>query len=187
MKEIFQYSSTKLLIVFVFLSFALSSCSDRLTPFTKELYQSQNWTDKDLTRIQFYLSEDLVLFRDFVERGGSRISGGEIKVRNGRKVEEITIRARTPGVFIQRPNSDHFAVSFEDGEDARYLMFGPNPKRGGTYQLLASEWNRRSGKVTYAGEKFRTQSDAIPSLLVDVDYKNTRKVSRKTASGRRVN
>ena len=170
----------------LFLVFMMSSCSDRLTPFTQELYQSQGWTDGDLKRIQFYLSDDLVLFRDFIERDQSRITKGEIKVRNGKKVEEITIRAKTPGVFILRPDSDHFAVSFEEGDDTRYLMFGPNPKRGGTYELLASEWNRRSGKVTYSGEKFSTQSDAVPRLLVDVDYKNTRKVSRKTASGRRV-
>lgn len=163
-----------------------SACSPTLTPFSREIYESQNWTDNDLKRIQFYLSDDLTIYRNIEENQGFKITGGEIKIRNGRKVEQIRFRRGTPGVFLFRPKDDHFAVSFESKDDTHYLMFGPNPKRGGEYQLLASEWDRRTGKVTYAGEKFLTESDAIPRLLVNLKREGSYKRQDRTASGRKV-
>ena len=37
-----------------------SSCGPKLTPFTQDLYDENGWTDDDLERIQFYLSEDII-------------------------------------------------------------------------------------------------------------------------------
>jgi hypothetical protein len=165
--------------------FLLFSCSPTLTPFTRSLYDKNNWSDSDLKRIQFYLSDDLIIFRN-VEEGTSQIAGGEIKMVNGIKTEQIKFKRGTPGVFINRPKEDHFAVSFEAGDDTRFLMFGPNPKRAGEYMLLASEWNRRSGKVTYSGEKFQTSAGSIPQLMVNMKYKNDRIVENRKAGGRRV-
>lgn len=164
----------------------LSACSPRLTPFTRDLYESQKWSDDDLKRIQFYLSEDLTIYRNVDESNGTRIAGGEIKVVNGKKVEQVFFPRGTPGVFLKRPKEDHFAISFESKGDTHFLMFGPNPKRGGDYMLLASEWDRRSGKVTYAGEKFYTQSDEVPRLLVNLKYTGYNKTEARTAKGRTV-
>ncbi len=164
----------------------LGACSPTLTPFSRELYESQNWTDNDLKRVQFYLSDDLTIYRNIDEDNSYKISSGEIKIRNGRKVQQIHFRRGTPGVFLFRPKEDHFAISFENKDDTHYLMFGPNPKASGEYQLLASEWNRRSGKVTYAGEKFQTDSDAIPRLLVNLKREGVYKQETRTASGRKV-
>lgn len=163
-----------------------AACSPQLTPFTRDLYDRHHWSDAELKGIQFYLSDDLVIYRNVDEVDEVKISGGEIKMVDGRKVEEIRFRAGTPGVFISRPKEDHFAISFEEGDDTRYLMFGPNPKRDGQYMLMASEWNRRSGKVTYAGAKFQTVSDEIPRLLVSMKYRNQNSVEKRNASGRRV-
>jgi hypothetical protein len=165
--------------------FTLFSCSPTLTPFTRSLYDKNNWSDSDLKRIQFYLSDDLIIYRN-VEEGTSQISGGEIKMINGVKSEQIKFRKGTPGVFINRPKEDHFAISFENGDDTRFLMFGPNPKRDGEYTLLASEWNKRSGKVTYSGEKFKTISDYIPQLMVNMKLKKQYSEENRRAGGRKV-
>lgn len=166
--------------------FLLASCSPNLTTFSRNLYESQNWTDEDLKKIQFYLSDDLTLYRNLEKENDARISGGEIKIVKGRKVEEIHFKRGTPGVFVSRPKEDHFAVSFEEKGDDRYLMFGPNPKRDGEYLLLASEWERRSGTVTYAGQKFRTISDDIPRLLVNLKRTGYHQTKERTVSGRKV-
>lgn len=166
--------------------FLFSACSPQLTPFTRDLYDKHHWSDTELKGIQFYLSDDLVIYRNVDELDEVKISGGEIKMVDGQKVEEVRFRAGTPGVFLSRPKEDHFAISFEEGDDTRYLMFGPNPKRDGQYMLMASEWNRRSGKVTYAGAKFQTASDEIPRLLVNMKYRNQSTVEKRKASGRRV-
>ena len=163
-----------------------ASCSSRLRPFTQKLYDDFSWSENELQRIQFYLSDDIRLWRDSgVER--STIRNGKIRVVDGREIEEIIFKKGTPGVILFSPKTNRFAVSFDDDDD-RYLMFGPNPKRDGRYVLLAKEWDRRSGKVTYGGETFNTDpGSSYATLMVDLDAARKRTYSKETVSGRRVN
>ncbi|MFK7931898.1 MAG: hypothetical protein AB8G22_00220 [Saprospiraceae bacterium] len=173
-----------LFIPTLFLLFS-TSCTPTLSPFTERLYEENRWSADELKRIQFYLSEDLVLRRQ-VNEGSSEIIRGEIKMVNGKRVEEIIIRRNTPGVFLYSPKNDRFAVTFESNDDD-YLMFGPNPKASGRFVVLASDWNKRQGTISYAGRKWKVDyRDAMASLLVDL--KKTRKISVKsrTAQGRKV-
>lgn len=164
----------------------LSSCGPTLSPFTQRLYDEQDWSDPELKRIQFYLSDDILMRRQ-IGQDKSEIISGEIKIVDGRQVEEIRIPARTPGVLLFLPKENRFAISFEEGGEDRYLVFGPNPKVGGRYVLLASEWNRRQGRVTYDGKKFVVDNSSAFSALM-VDLKKIRKTSIKsrTAGGRKV-
>ncbi len=173
-------------LIFAIMTLVCGACSPALTTFTRSLYDEQNFSDSDLKRIQFYLSSDLILYRNLTENNKYQIDEGSVRVRGGKKVQEIVIKAGTPGVFISRPDADHFAISFEAGDDARYLMFGPNPKNGGQYELLASNWDRRTGTVTYANEKFQTYSEVIPKLLVDLRQTRSFTRERSIVGGRRV-
>ncbi len=163
----------------------LSSCGPTLTPFTQDLYRKYDWDDHDLKRIQFYLSEDIRLAREYTG-GASEIIAGEITVIEGREMDEVFIPAGTPGVYLFSPKRNRFAISFErDGPDL-YLMFGPNPKMGDRYALLASNWSRSAGTVTYGGEKYRVSSrSAYSSLLVDLK-KVARESRRSRVAGGRV-
>jgi len=163
-----------------------SSCSPQLSVFDRKLFETQNWSDDELRKIQFYLSEDLTIYRFLDEKGGSTITSGQIKIVDGRKTEQIFFPSGTPGVFLFRPKDEHFAISFENKGDTHYLTFGPNPRYGGQYMLLASEWEKRSGKVTYAGQKFYTSSDAIPRLMVNLKKTTYNKTEGRTAGGRSV-
>ncbi|WP_233752626.1 hypothetical protein [Flavilitoribacter nigricans] len=165
----------------------LSACSPTLTSFTQRMYDEYDWTESELKRIQFYVSDDIVLRRQLTG-GKSEIISGEIKVIDGREVEEVVIRRKTPGVLLFLPKENRFAVSFEADGDDRYLVFGPNPKAGSRYALLASEWRRRSGTVTYEGRKFQVDaSSAFASLMVDLKKIRKISVSSRTARGRKVN
>ncbi len=128
------------LILFTML-LVISSCGPTLTPFTRNLYQERNWTESELKRVQFYLSKDIVMYRQ-LKGSKFEVVSGEVKIIDGRKVEEIVIRKGTPGVLVFRPKDNRFAISFEEGKDSRYLIFGPNPKAGGRFVLLASDWDR---------------------------------------------
>ncbi len=168
------------------LLFTMNACSPRLSPFTQRLYNDNNWTESDLKSIQFYVSQDIILHRE-VNSGESTIESGEIKMVNGKKVEEVVVRKGTPGVVMFLPKKDRFAVSFENSAEDRYLMFGPNPKAGNRYVLLASDWKRRKGKISYDGKSYYTPSESAYAALM-VDLKKVRKVSVKsrTAKGRKI-
>ena len=174
----------RLIPLFALVAF-LSSCGPRLSPYTQRLYDDQQWTENDLRRIQFYLSEDLVLSRE--RRGGSStITRGQIKIVDGREIEQIVIKRNTPGVFVFSPRENRMAVSFEDSDDL-YLIFGPNPRTGNRYTLRGSEWNRRGGKVTYAGEDWYVDGrDALSHLMVPLKRERNRDVNSRVASGRRI-
>ena len=180
----------KTMKVIVYLALGLlgfSSCSPRLSPFTKNLYEEHAWSDDELKQIQYYVSDDIILHRE-VSKGKSEIISGEIKIVNGKKVEEVVIPKGTPGILIFKPKENRFAISFEDGKDESYLMFGPNPKAGSRYVLLASDWKRRRGKITYEGKTFYTPSSSAYAALM-VDLKKIRQVSIKSrkAKGRKIN
>ena len=175
---------TNIMAVFA-LTLLMGSCSPRLTHFTQRLYEESDWTKGELKKIQFYLSDDIVLKRK-LSGGSSEIVNGKIKIENGEKIQEVVIPKMTPGVFVFSPKSKRFAVSFEES-DAKYLMFGPNPKANGRYVLLASEWNRRMGKVKYDDKNWRVSADdALAGLMVDLKKVRKVEVNSRQAGGRRV-
>ena len=173
------------LFVLVFVAVTAQSCSNKLTPFTKRLQNQFQWEESELQRIQFYLSDDIVLRRT-LGIGESRISKGKIEVVDGREVEQVVFKEGTPGVMLFSPKDNRLAISFEEDSD-KFLMFGPNPQVGGKYVLLAKDWNRRVGQVTYDGRTYTTNSEsALSCLLVDLDKHKELDYSSKTVGGRKI-
>lgn len=166
-------------------TFLFTSCGPRLSPFTQRLYEDQGWEEPDLRRIQFYLSEDVVLLRE-LRSDRSLIRKGTVKVIDGREVEQIVFKRNTPGVFTFSPKTQRVAISFEDNND-NYLIFGPNPKNGDRYTLLASDWSRNSGTVTYAGQEWRVSSaDAFASLLIPLQRIREGDTRGRVVGGRKI-
>ena len=161
-----------------------SACSPSLTPFTNEIASKNDFTDDELKKIQFYLSERLVLRRE-LGSSSSQIIGGKVKMIDGRRTEEIVIPKGTPGVVIYAPSSDRLAVSFEAGENAPYLVFGPNPRMRGRYALRARNWNRSTGEVQYGGEFFTVNyNSSFTYLLVNMKKIRSNDVKRRKVDGR---
>jgi hypothetical protein len=169
------------------LAFTAIGCSPELRPFTSNVLQEGGWSDSDLQKVQFYLSDDIVIRRNLVE-GTSAITSGTIKIVKGEKVEEVRIKRGTPGTFLFRAGKNNFAVGFDAASDKRYLMFGANPRRQGSYVLLASEWKDRFGKVRYDDRfYFADEQSAASGLLVDLRKIQRLEITSRTESGRKVN
>jgi hypothetical protein len=174
----------KKIILFLFIAFALGSCKN-LVPFTDAMKQEHNWTTDQLKAVQFYLSHDVILRRELT-KGTSEIVHGKIKMVDGRKVDEILVRAGTPGLLTDMPKEGKALVSFEVGDD-HYLSFGVNPKKGDKFVLLASEWNNGMGKVHYAGDEYYTDPDSrFAFLMVDMHKINNMSLKEHVAKGRKV-
>lgn len=178
---------TQFIFFFSILLIGLSSCSPRLTPFSQRIYSENNWSERDLQSIQFYLSEDIVLTRQR-KQGESTIKDGKVKVVGGKEIEEIKFPKGTPGVLLYIPKERRFAISFEEGGDEKYLMFGPNKRYGGKYMMLAADWDKRYGTVTYNDNVYRTDNEsAYAALLIDLKALRQVTVKSKTAKGRTIN
>jgi hypothetical protein len=180
MKKIIQY------LGILAVAFMVQSCGPELRPFNRSILQEGGWSDTDLKKIQFYLSDDVIIRRALTQ-GTSEITSGTIKIVKGEKVEEVRIKRGTPGVFLFKAKEDNFAIGFDGSSDKRYLMFGPNPKQRGTYVLLASEWKDRQGKVRYDDKFYFTdEGGAWANLLVDFKKIKKVEVSSNTVRGRKV-
>jgi len=55
----------------------MSSCSKDLSPFTKSLYQQNRWSESELSQIQFYLSDDIVIRRQLRDASSAIIRGNQ--------------------------------------------------------------------------------------------------------------
>lgn len=178
--KVIKYISLAILLV------GVSACGPRLRPFTDRMYVNSGFSENELKRIQFYVSNDIVLQRR-VDGTKARIESGKIKVIDGAQYEEIIIRRNTPGVFAFQADGEDIAVSFEGKPSVNYLVFGPSSRRNGEYVLRAAKWEREYGVVTYSGSQYTTPaSSAFASLMVDVrgSGRGTTKVRR--AGGNRV-
>jgi len=176
-------SKLKILFVGVILSHLFTACSPTLYPFTDEMYQE--FSKEELSKIQFYLSKDIVLYRDY---GGkmSEVENGTIKIVDGRQIEEVVFKSGTPGVFLFTPKSNKIAVCFEENNE-NFLMFGASRTNNGRFVLLAKEWERNYGTISYAGKLWKTRDEnAFANLLVDFDRARKTKVERKTVGGRKI-
>lgn len=174
-----------IILALALVSIGLSSCSPTLSSFTDRLYQDNDWSEQDLKRIQFYLSDDIVLRRD-AGSSKSKLENGKIEIVDGRRVEQVIFKKGTPGVFVFSPSKDKFAISFESSND-RYLMFGPSDKWSGRYVLLAKEWKKNRGMITYDDKVWSTSSEsAYATLMVDLKKANNTKYKRTTVTGRKV-
>jgi hypothetical protein len=165
----------------------LFSCGKELSlsPYSNQIQNEAGLSDEDLQRVQFYVSSPIVLYRS-LNRSQSEVVGGEIKVINGKEVEQIVIDSGTPGVLIAKPTENKILVSFEEGYD-KSLVFGRNGKRGGYYTLLARDWENGTGTIDYAGTEFTVKSAGEQALLlVRFDRNNNTQVRSRQVSGRTV-
>ena len=165
---------------------SMASCSLPYTYFTKSLYEQEHWSQEDIMRIQFYVSDDILLTRS-LGAGETVISEGKIRIKNGERFEQVLIKSGTPGVLVLMPRDDRFAISFEEKDNEAYLMFGPNPKYDDRFALLAQEWENDYGLVHYRDKVYTVDAgSAFSSLMVDLRKEGETKYDTHNAPGRTI-
>jgi len=171
---------------FMVLVLMLSACSKNLIPYSEYLQEKHHWSEHDIEQIQFYTSKDIVLYRDAAD-SDTQIINGSVKIRSGRQVDEVVIRAGTPGVAIWQSDDQRYGISFET-DDNSFLTFGINPEKNKRYYLLASDWKGKIGTVTYNGENYKASASSSDAyLLIDLKKTKNLQVRSRTAKGRTVN
>ena len=173
-------------VIFALLTLAFISCSPQLTPFSQDLYDRYRWSDEELKNIQFYLSGDIALYRKD-DSSEASIVDGKIRINKENTGEKIVIKKGTPGVFLFSPKSNRFAISFHESDDSKYLMFGPNEAINGRFALLAKDWEKHKGTVTYQNQLYTVKADdALSVLMVDLQKAVNNSVKNKEEKGRRL-
>jgi len=168
------------LVKFLILSLLLTSCS-RKVAFTVDVRQQYNFSVDKLKKIQFYTSEEIVLYKS-KESGDANVFDGKVYMRNDKSIEKIIIKRNTLCVLVDTLGSNKFLISAEYGE-GKVLLFGNNPEN--TYSLMAKNWNGTTGSVKYANNNYITANGST-ILLVKMRKLNQLRGRQRTVKGRKI-
>ena len=163
------------------ISILFSSCKSGQVPFTSSLKQSYNLNEKTLKKLQFYTSEEIVLF-EVKEESDASVSDGKLFVSNQKNFEKITILKQTPCVLEKVIDDNKMVFSFETGE-GRFLAFGT--ENNGAYSLLAKEWEGNKGTLRYSNKMYSTENGDV-YLNVVLKKLNKLKSRERVVRGKRL-
>lgn len=146
-------------------SFAMAGCATRHVAFTRGIRTYYELESDNLKNLQYYVSGDVTLERAFVREEGEVSRGHTLVAKESGLVEQVIIRAGTPGVATEVGDT-YLAVSFEPGAS---LVFGSpafdrDPDRA--YKLLAERWTDTYGEIDYGGKTFYAVDGSRAAHLV---------------------
>jgi hypothetical protein len=154
-----------------------SSCSQKLVPLTDSLRKEYELTDEVMPILQYYVSKDVV-FTGGTSSTERDIKKGVIYDTKGKKVDEIIIYEKTPGICLN-VHASSLEISFDRRESA--LTFGVYPdyvkgldgkvikKDNPNYRLQADFWGAVSGEFLLGEKPMHTPaSNRYAHLLVDL-------------------
>jgi hypothetical protein len=155
-------------------------CAPRHARFTQELRVEQRLTDAEIRRIQFFISNRVVLSREVADTAEKRVTAGHtLFVRNGKEIEEVEIESLTPGLVV-RSGPDALDVSFAAGSSMRFTPRVEDGYARGAY-ALAGRWHWVNGKVDFEGREWDASSTA--DLLFDEERLNELVLKRRVLPG----
>jgi hypothetical protein len=162
----------------------LSSCSPKI-PFTQSIREKHNLTAEELRRIQFYLSDPVVL-----RRGNSQSAKGTdegaLVIKSEKNIDQVSFKANTPGTVNEVASNSALKISFEDGPE-KLLVFSTD--KNGFYSLKAMNWEKEGrGTINYGGQTYTAapgSSNAI--LLFKMKSLKDVEVNDKVVKGKRIN
>lgn len=176
-----------LLLIITSLALITFSCAKKI-PYSKEVEKSYGITEQTLSKLQFYLVNDVILISDESQNNNSTNldKEGHIIVKEELNMDRILIKSGTMGIFENKEEGNKIAVSFETG-DGRTLTFGATTDRG-RYIIQALEWKPNGeGVVNYANKKYKLSKNSSGAYIT-VKLKKTKQLnnSNRIAKGRKV-
>jgi len=150
-------------------------------PFTSDIQNEYKFPEAKLKKVQFYTSDEIVLFK-IKQEGDAVITSGKIVTRSEKNSEKIVIKKNTPCVLESIVDQNKFLFSFEYGE-GRVLLFGNNSS--GYYSLMAKEWKNKTAIIKYANTEYSTANGNV-ILKIKVKNLNSLKQKQRTVKGRKV-
>lgn len=149
----------------------VSSCTPTIY-FTETTKKQLEEKDVDLSKVQFYNSETIVLARQ-IKKEDVNVVSGKVRLEEGRYIEEVIIKANTPGVFKEK-NDKVLFISFEDGA-GKVIPFMKIEARNSSappiYQVASLEWKtnnngKKVGVINYDNNKFSVVAGDRARLLI---------------------
>ena len=172
------------------------------TPTHMDLGLRDSLQQGDLSKIQYSLNDQIILRRELKSDEHDVTPGHEIKIVNGKRIEEVVFPKGSAGVSVGPPASTDLFISFESGSEAF-----PDPSL--PFSLAnGSDYTLQSGlQVQYQGKIFtacvgsfsaddvvsiltlhgiRCSDSRLAALIVDLKHVKKSTTERRVVTGRHV-
>ena len=162
----------------------LTSCSPKI-PFTQSIREQHNLSEAEIRKIQFYLS-DPVLLRRGTSDSQKATEEGTLVIKSGKNLEQVSFKAKTPGAVDAVISNNTLKVSFEEGAE-KGLIFSTDKQ--GYYNLQALSWDRNGrGTINYDGQTYYAAPGSRNAILM-FKMKSLKdvKIKEKVVKGKKVN
>jgi hypothetical protein len=173
------------LLLFLALGATLAGCSSQRVAFLHSFREPGRLDGDALKKLQFYLSEDVVLRRSVDTSEHLVTREHTYRSVDGELVESVEIPAGTPGLVVGA-KGDLLLVSFEEEGS---LPFQHLPKMSG-HSNETYRFPYRNGKlVKYRGHTYKVIAGGLSSteeamLLVEAEWGSKYEREKRTVGGR---
>jgi len=156
----------------VMVSIMIMGCSQKVehTSFSSDIVNKYALDDFDMKNIQFFVSNDIILYKEKAVDASSVIDG-KLVVNQSQHSNVIKIEAGTPCVVVCS-SSHQIKVSFDNGIELTFL----NPhkkccKKNTKYYLAANKVKNGVATVDILGETYIVQQkSAFAYLTIEKEY-----------------
>ena len=143
----------------------LCACSAPKSFFTADIRARVESTSTPVTKLQFYVDQDVELRREVNADEAKVTTDGKVIFENGKYINVVLLKKLTPGVCINTYNNK-LDVSFETG-DGKNLSFGLYNNVGDDiYRIYADGWVNEHGRVRYDGKLYNIQPNSAHAKLM---------------------
>jgi hypothetical protein len=175
--------------------------------FTEKIRTQIDNNGVDLSKVQFYNSDKIVLKRSLSSEE-VKVASGKISVENGKYVEIIKINKKTPG-RCNKFDKDHLSISFENGTNRDFIFYNNNVNSDASIYEFKPEELRKIKKtsielstdnskllpiqsvqkdinectVFYDNKEYKIQLSTMPYLLVKKNHFTSKSVNRRKVKG----
>jgi hypothetical protein len=161
----------------------VNGCSSRI-PFTYYMKEEYKLTPSELQSLQFYNAKKITLQRELLA-DDRNIAKGKLITKSGKYIDEIIIKANTPGIAVLS-GENWISISFEEGTSLNYLSdekYRENWK--GKYALGGEKWENNIGTILFAGKEYLAIHKSGDTFLL-IDKKSLEKIekTKKILKGR---
>ena len=148
-------------LICILLVLLTTSCAtNKKVPFTSDI--QKQLSENSLKRVQFYTSGKIVLYKVDGERRSASTDKGIILLSSKNSSKMIIIESGTPCSFEKIVGDNVSLFKFEDVE-GKVIPFGNT--NGGSFGLLAKDWENNIGTIKYADEDYLTNNGDVYLLL----------------------
>lgn len=165
----------------------LASCAVKV-PMTKQIKDDYNLTNENMTKVQFFVSSEIILERSSQQGSATTNSDGTLVASSSKISDRIIILPRTKCVLEKVGDKGEVLIRFETGP-GKSITFATRPNiEAGKYYFVADWQQGKGGKLTY-GEKdeyFATAESGNAYLMVKVKKSQKNKRKDRVVKGMKV-